>query len=1221
MKKLRFLLLLCFVLANVYAFGQRIKSAEYFIDVDPGINKGQAITFTNNLDSINMNDSLTTTGFGLGFHNLFLRVKDSLGNWSLYEGRSFLVDNYLPSGATFKNPKAEYFFDNDPGIGKGKQISYSLTADSIVVSDSFPTTGLKQGFHGLFLRVQNSLGIWSLYEGRNFLIDSVSNVGVTFKNPNAEYFFDYDPGIGKAKPISITATADSFVVNNDSIVTTGLKSGFHGLFLRVQNSIGKWSLYEGRNFLIDSASSVGVTFKNPKAEYFFDYDPGIGKGKQISYALTSDSILVNDSFPTTGLKSGFHALFIRVQNSIGKWSLYEGRNFLIDTGLAIKPVTNYIVSAEYYYDSDPGVGKGTNIPTSFTPFDSVKVSSSLSISSLSSGTHYLFIRAKDKTNTWSLVASAKFYICPTAFPAPVITGKTSYCAGDSIKLSISSISGAANYFWKGPNGFTATTLSMYVANADTTKSSGVYSIYATRSGSGTACDTSPVAYDTIIVNPRPIANAGLSQTICNGGITTIGSTALSVLTYSWVSNPAGFSSTLANPSVSPTLTTTFTVTETNKAGCGGTASNTVTVNPLPNANAGTYSTICSGVGISIGAATVSGSKYSWVSRPTGFTSTISNPTVSPTIATTYLLTETSASGCSKTDSITISINPLPTPNAGASQAICNSGSVTIGASSATGYNYSWISNPTGFTSSISNPNISPTVTTTYTLTETTISTGCSNSASVTIYVNPQPSANTGSTQTICSGDSAIIGATAVSGDSYSWVSSTPGFNSALSSPYVKPTSTTTYTLTETVGTCSKTNSVVVTVNPLPTPVAGFSQTICSGSTISIGSSSVSGHSYNWKSNPSGFTSNVSNPNINPNVTTVYDLIETINTTGCHKTDSVTINVNPTPTVNVGTPATICSGSSVTIGSASIAGNSYSWASNPTGFTSVAANPTVSPTATTSYILTETNASNCSNSNSVTITVNPIPAALVIPNTSICSGKSISIGGSAVAGNSYSWVSSPTGFGSTAANPGVTPTVNTTYTLTETNAGGCNKTNSVSITVNPLPDAHWTLNYFGITTYLHADDSTHVDTSYHWAFGDSSIASGHLAKHIFPKNKSYGIILLVTGTDGCINYFDSTVNITVSGIDPIGEDIDKLLIYPNPFQSSVIIQYDLLRTSDVQIAVYDLAGKEVAKIAMLNQDPGQKELQIDADKYNFMPGVYLLKLITAQGIITKQIVKL
>jgi hypothetical protein len=90
-----------------------------------------------------------------------------------------------------------------------------------------------------------------------------------------------------------------------------------------------------------------------------------------------------------------------------------------------------------------------------------------------------------------------------------------------------------------------------------------------------------------------------------------------------------------------------------------------------------------------------------------------------------------------------------------------------------------------------------------------------------------------------------------------------------------------------------------------------------------------------------------------------------------------------------------------------------------------------------------------NGKSFYVDVNPIPAAITGPNQTILSGNSTIIGTSAVSGNTYSWTSNPAGFTSSISNPTITPTVNTTYTLTETlpaSSGGCSNTKSVLITV-------------------------------------------------------------------------------------------------------------------------------------------------------------------------------
>ncbi|MEI6276821.1 MAG: choice-of-anchor Q domain-containing protein, partial [Prolixibacteraceae bacterium] len=155
---------------------------------------------------------------------------------------------------------------------------------------------------------------------------------------------------------------------------------------------------------------------------------------------------------------------------------------------------------------------------------------------------------------------------------------------------------------------------------------------------------------------------------------------------------------------------------------------TITVNPLPAASAGTDRTISPGSSTQIGATAVTGSTYSWTSSPAGFTSTSANPTVSPLVTTTYSLKETiTATGCTNTHNVTVTLSSVPAAVAGANRSICQGTSTQIGTTAVTGNTYNWTSSPAGFTSTAANPIVSPTVTTTYTLTETITATGSSNS--------------------------------------------------------------------------------------------------------------------------------------------------------------------------------------------------------------------------------------------------------------------------------------------------------------------------------------------------------------------------------------------------------------------------------------------------------------------------------------------------------------
>jgi len=572
--------------------------------------------------------------------------------------------------------------------------------------------------------------------------------------------------------------------------------------------------------------------------------------------------------------------------------------------------------------------------------------------------------------------------------------------------------------------------------------SGTYIIKAwTYSPNG---NTDPVpsndtAFLTVTSNAHPTSSLGAFHNICIGSTYTLGASAVSGYKYSWSTIPAGFSSTSSNPVVNPSATTTYFLHITNAAGCTTFDSTTVVVFLLPVVSAGGNQGVCAGSSITLGGSTTKGLSYSWTSYPAGFTSTNSNPVITPTLTAEYRLTATfTGSGCSNTDSAHILVNSLPVANVGSDQTICMGNSVSVGATSVSGHTYKWSSGPVGFSSTISNPVVTPTTTTKYYLQETITATGCSASGDVAVIVYASPIANSGGNHSICTGSSIAIGGSATSGHLYSWTSNPAGSTSTDNNPTVSPTATTTYTVTETITAtgCSNSSSAVITVNPLPTPNAGANNSICIGSSIAIGASSVGGHQYSWSSNPTGFSSTQSHPTVSPTATTTFTITETIVATGCSNSVSVTITVNALPTPNAGGNHTICNGASITLGSNTTSNNLYSWSSSPAGYTSTLSNPSVNPSVSTTYTLSETTPTGCTSINVALITVNTKPIA-DFGYTTGCLGDSTIILNRSISSGSYSWKFGD-GSTSTATNPQHLYASLGTYTISlkAQNSSGC-----------------------------------------------------------------------------------------------------------------------------------------------------------------------------------------
>ena len=100
-------------------------------------------------------------------------------------------------------------------------------------------------------------------------------------------------------------------------------------------------------------------------------------------------------------------------------------------------------------------------------------------------------------------------------------------------------------------------------------------------------------------------------------------------------------------------------------------------------------TICSGESVTLSASGAgAGGSYSW-DNGAGNGSSV---TVSPNSTTTYEVTGTTSDGCTGVQSVTVTVNPPPTADAGGDQSICEGGTVTIGADPVTNTDdvpYSW----------------------------------------------------------------------------------------------------------------------------------------------------------------------------------------------------------------------------------------------------------------------------------------------------------------------------------------------------------------------------------------------------------------------------------------------------------------------------------------------------------------------------------------------------
>lgn len=221
--------------------------------------------------------------------------------------------------------RAEYFFDNDPGVGLGLAIPSITPGDSIEKNFNFNISSLDPGYHWIFIRVRDNHKRWSLAKGYKFYIYEDTYIDLSEPSPDIagfEYLYDTDTGLGTGTWINTTAAGDS-ALENVSFSTVGLSQGFHLLLVRAQDEKGNWGVTRTRKFYIYDDTYHSLVKESPKilaAEYYFDKDtvsPGDGNSLSIS---EGDEVEWTGQISVAGLDAGEHVLFIRVKDSADIWS-------------------------------------------------------------------------------------------------------------------------------------------------------------------------------------------------------------------------------------------------------------------------------------------------------------------------------------------------------------------------------------------------------------------------------------------------------------------------------------------------------------------------------------------------------------------------------------------------------------------------------------------------------------------------------------------------------------------------------------------------------------------------------------------------------------------------------------------------------------------------------------------------------------------------------------
>jgi hypothetical protein len=445
-----------------------------------------------------------------------------------------------------------------------------------------------------------------------------------------------------------------------------------------------------------------------------------------------------------------------------------------------------------------------------------------------------------------------------------------------------------------------------IADPISTPASSTNYIVSIDDGSGCLVDdTISVATDVLDVT---ITNG--NPTICEGDALKVVTTSnISSATYAWtpatgVSDPAA-----ADPIMTPTVTTTYTLTTTT-AGCVDVDTMRVTVNPKPVVDAGQDTMRCALNIDSVGLSASGALTYAWTPGMGLDDSTSATPMAYPPGTLTYYVTGTSINGCSQTDSVVLHVNtPILMMPFAFRDPICAGDTTQLNAGLASPglYNFTWtgtgVASPTSRQTQVTVPG-----TTTYTI--FVDGTGaCTGTDSVTVTTAPLD-ITVSSGSTICAGEFVTLTTTSnMSGVTYDWTPKSGIMGcSTCKNAEVRPSVTTTYTVTATSGACTDIETATITVNQSPNITISSDTTICSGSTVQLSASASGSPTYSWSPATGLDNASIASPSATVDASTIY-YVEVTSGAGCVGKEQVTVNVSLNELTVMTDIDTLCPGES------------------------------------------------------------------------------------------------------------------------------------------------------------------------------------------------------------------------------------------------------------------------------------------------------------------------
>jgi gliding motility-associated-like protein len=611
---------------------------------------------------------------------------------------------------------------------------------------------------------------------------------------------------------------------------------------------------------------------------------------------------------------------------------------------------------------------------------------------------------------------------------------TLLCSATSGQLNAT---GGTGYTWQASPSLSNTTIPNPIINLTQSET---FVVTITSSNNCFIIDSVIVLVDTI-----PIADAGLDVQVCSGDSFNLGGSPSGPngALFQW--SPAALlnDATIANPVGIVNSLTNFILTVSTPIGCQSSDTVEVDVLPQPLATVSNDTLVCFGDTFNLVAG--GGLNYSWSPGNLLNDSTLASPLVFTQDTTQFSVIVSDAIGCKDTATVLVSFLPRVL-QAGVDLFLCPGNSVQLNAIGDT--IKFWSPGNVLNDSTLASPTANPLTTTTFTVVATS-SFGCTERDTLLVEVAPVIPTDAGINDTICFGDTSIIGGnpTTLGNVSVEWKLQAIVFDTTFN-PLVTPTQSSLYILEATSGLCTGTDTVEVIVNQLPITNAGSNTAICFGDSIILNGLAPAAITQLWSPTATLSDSTLLNPIAKPLVQTTY-FLQVTDSNLCSNIDSVIIDILALPIINTSNNDTVCRGDTLSL--FATGGTQYSWIPGNVFNDSTLSNPDYYALDSNTVFVRVSDANNCTSIDSIIIQLFPDPQAFAGNDTIICIGDSIQLNASG--GQSYQWLTSTFISNVNIANPVIFPPNSIAYVLEVTDANACKAMDTIMVGIDLGPNTN------------------------------------------------------------------------------------------------------------------------------------------------------------------------